>query len=38
MSRPIILLTAGRQNFATSRREVQAVWSGCDVDYIKAVL
>ncbi|MEN6357339.1 MAG: gamma-glutamyl-gamma-aminobutyrate hydrolase family protein [Armatimonadota bacterium] len=38
MSKPIILLTAGRQNLYTPRREVQTIWAGCDVDYIKAVL
>lgn len=38
MAKPIIALTAGRNNLATPQREMQAVWSGCDVNYINAVL
>ncbi len=38
MPKPIIAITAGRQNLASQRREVQTVWAGCDVDYINAVL
>lgn len=37
MPKPVIVLTAGRNNLPTPHREVQAIWSGCDVDYIKAV-
>jgi putative glutamine amidotransferase len=37
MAKPIILITAGRQNNYTPRREVQTVTYGCDVDYLDAV-
>lgn len=38
MPKPIIALTVGRNNLATPQREMQAVWTGCDVQYINAVL
>jgi gamma-glutamyl-gamma-aminobutyrate hydrolase PuuD len=36
--KPIILVTAGKQNPATPRGEVQVVTAGCDVDYIQSVV
>jgi len=38
MSNPIILITAGRQNHDTPRREMQTVTVGCDIDYLQSVL
>jgi gamma-glutamyl-gamma-aminobutyrate hydrolase PuuD len=36
--KPIILVTAGKQNPVTPRGEVQVITSGCDVDYIQSVV
>jgi putative glutamine amidotransferase len=36
--KPIILITAGKQNPGTPRGEVQMVTSGCDVDYVESVV
>lgn len=36
--KPIIVITAGRQNLYTPRRESQSVWTGCDVNYVKSIL
>lgn len=36
--KPVIVITAGRQNLYTPRREAQSVWTGCDVNYVKSVL
>ena len=38
MSKPVIVLTAGRQNLYTPRREVQTVWAGCDINYVSSVM
>ncbi len=38
MSKPIILITAGRQNQATPAGEVQDVKTGVDTDYVDAVV
>ena len=37
-SRPVVLISGGRQNLASPRRETQDVWTGCHVDYVKSVL
>lgn len=36
--RPLIVVTVGKQNQATARGEVQAITTGCNVDYVNAVL
>jgi gamma-glutamyl-gamma-aminobutyrate hydrolase PuuD len=36
--RPVIAVTVGRRNQATPRSEIQTVVTGCDVDYIEAVV
>ncbi len=38
MRKPIILITAGRQNQATPAGEVQSVRTGVDTDYVDAVV
>jgi len=38
MPKPIIAITAGRQNHYTPQRQVQTVTVGCDIDYPTAVL
>jgi len=37
MTTPVILVSAGRQNNYTPRREVQTITAGCDIDYLAAV-
>ena len=38
MRKPLIIITTGRRNEATARGEQQTVVSGCNVDYINAVV
>lgn len=38
MSKPVIVISAGRQNLHTPRRETQAIFTGCNVEYVKAVI
>jgi putative glutamine amidotransferase len=38
MTKPLIIVTAGKQNQATQRGEVQAITSGCNLDYIHSVV
>ena len=38
MSKPVIVITVGRQNHYTPRREPQMVTTGCNVEYVSAVL
>ena len=38
MSKPVIVITVGRHNLQTPRREVQAVWTGCNIAYVECVL
>ncbi len=38
MRKPLIIITAGKRNEATARGEQQTVVSGCNVDYVNAVV
>ena len=38
MKKPIILVTVGRQPMATEQGELQSIRTGCDIDYIEAVV
>lgn len=38
MSSPVIVITVGRQNLSTPRRQVQDVWTGCDINYVNSIL
>src|SRR3569833_1460697 len=38
MDRPIILISAGKQNRVTAWNEVQSVNTGCNIDYVESIL
>ena len=38
MSKPLIVITAGRRNLSAIAGEVQTALTGCDVDYVSSVL
>src|SRR5215210_5854003 len=38
MAKPIILTTVGREPQATSEGELQLIKTGCDIDYIDAIV